>query len=89
MYPPYPQPSKGIIKILTNWNNNLPISSTDIEIYDINGIKINTGNTVTIENENAYKGYVVWDAQNYNPGIYILRISQGRETSVRKVAVTE
>ena len=87
--PPYPQPTNGIVKVETYWDSALPFTEKDIEIYDITGIKINTENTLSIQKENAYKGQIIWDASNYKTGIYIMKITHGTETRVRKIMVVD
>jgi hypothetical protein len=87
--PPYPQPTNGIVKVETYWDSGLPFTEKDIEIYDITGIKINTKNTLTVQKESIYKGDIIWDASNYKTGIYIMKITHGTETRVRKIMVVE
>ena len=88
-YPPYPQPTNNIVKIDTYWDSGLPFTEKDIEIYDLTGIKINTENTLTVQKESIYKGHIIWDASSYKTGIYIMKITHGTETRVRKIMVVE
>jgi hypothetical protein len=88
-YPPYPQPTNGIIKVETYWDSGLPFSEQDIEIYDLTGIKINLENTLTVQKESIYKGYIIWDSSNYKKGIYIMKITHGTETRVIKIMVVD
>ncbi|MCB0703588.1 MAG: hypothetical protein KDC55_12850, partial [Ignavibacteriae bacterium] len=39
-YPPYPNPAKSEVKILFYWDINLPMSTDDINIYDLSGKKV-------------------------------------------------
>jgi photosystem II stability/assembly factor-like uncharacterized protein len=87
--PPYPQPTNGIVKVETYWDSALPFTEKDIEIYDLTGIKINTENTLSIQKESIYKGHIIWDASSYKTGIYIMKITHGTETRVRKIMVVE
>jgi hypothetical protein len=87
--PPYPQPTNSIVKVETYWDSGLPFTEKDIEIYDITGIKINTENTLTVQKESIYKGHIIWDASSYKTGIYIMKITHGTETRVRKIMVVE
>ncbi len=87
--PPYPQPTNSIVKVETYWDSGLPFSEKDIEIYDITGIKINTENTLSIQKERIYKGHIIWDASSNKTGIYIMKITHGTETRVRKIMVVE
>jgi photosystem II stability/assembly factor-like uncharacterized protein len=87
--PPYPQPTNSIVKVETYWDSGLPFSEKDIEIYDLTGIKINIENTLSIQKESIYKGHIIWDASSYKTGIYIMKITHGTETRVRKIMVVE
>lgn len=88
-YPPYPHPTNSIVKVETYWDSGLPFSEKDIEIYDITGLKINTNETLTLQKESIHKGHIIWDVSNQKPGIYIMKITHGTETRVRKIMVVE
>ncbi len=88
-YPPYPHPTNGIIKVETYWDSALPFTEKDIEIYDLTGVKINTENTLSVQKESNCNGKIIWDASNYKTGIYIMKITHGTETRVRKIMVVE
>ena len=87
--PPFPHPTNGIIKVETYWDSALPFTENDIEVYDLTGVKINTENTLSVQKESNYNGKIIWDASNYKTGIYIMKITHGTETRVRKIMVVE
>ena len=87
--PPYPQPSNNQVKVEVYWDSNLPFTSEDVEIYNLTGIKINTFDQLNIIKESTWKGNIIWDASNQNPGIYIMKITHGTETRTRKILITE
>ncbi len=86
---PYPQPSNNQVKVEVYWDSGLPFTSDDVEIYDLTGIKINTEGQINIIKESTWKGNIIWDASNQNPGIYIMKITHGTETRTRKILITE
>ncbi len=88
-YPPYPQPTNNIVKIDTYWDSGLPFTEEDIEVYDLTGVKIKTENTLSIQKESAYNGKIIWDVSSQQPGIYIMKITHGTETRVRRIMVVE
>ncbi len=88
-YPPYPQPTNNIVKIDTYWDSGLPFTEEDIEVYDLTGVKIKTENTLSIQKESAYNGKIIWDVSSHQPGIYIMKITHGTETRVRRIMVVE
>lgn len=86
-YPPFPHPSKGIIKIKTYWDQNLPFSTDDLEIYNISGQLVKTNNSLQIEYINNYSGYVVWDVSSFNNDIFFIKIKHGTEVKFIKILV--
>ncbi len=86
-YPPFPHPSKGIIKIKTYWDQNLPFTTDDIEIYNISGQLIKSNNTLKIEFINNYSGYVVWNASSFKNDIFFIKIKHGTEVKFIKILV--
>ncbi len=87
--PPYPQPSNNQVKVEVYWDSGLPFTSDDVEIYDLTGVKININGQINVKKENNWKGNIIWDASNQNPGIYIMKITHGTETRTRKILITE
>ena len=87
--PPYPQPSNNQVKVEVYWDSDLPFTSDDVEIYDLTGIKRNTNGQISVIKENNWKGNIIWDASNHNPGIYIMKITHGTETRTRKIIITK
>ena len=87
--PPYPQPSNNQVKVEVYWDSGLSFTSDDVEIYDLTGVKININGQINVKKENNWKGNIIWDASNQNPGIYIMKITHGTETRTRKILITE
>ena len=87
--PPYPQPSNNQVKVEVYWDSDLPFTSDDVEIYDLTGIKLNINGQINVIKENNWKGNIIWDASNHNPGIYIMKITHGTETRTRKIIITK
>lgn len=86
-YPPFPHPTKGVVRIKTFWDQNLPFKLEDIELYNISGQLIKTKNSIQIENFNNYSGYVVWDASSFKSDIYFIKIKHGTEIKIIKILI--
>src|SRR3989339_334385 len=71
--PPYPIPGTNIIKSDIYWNKFYKIEDAKINVYDIQGFKLNNNNIV-IEPRTTYSGILKWDCSNINNGIYIIQI---------------
>ncbi len=86
-FPPFPQPTKQVVKISTYWDSALPFTVDDVEIYNLAGIKINIENKLSINKETNYNGHIIWDTSSEQAGIYIVNIKHGTETRTQKVMV--
>lgn len=89
VYPPFPHPTNKEIKINLYWDNYINFNLDNIEIYNLNGFKIDTQNTIFIEKESLYNGQIIWDLSKYQPGIYLIKINYGTENRVVKVIKPE
>ena len=83
LYPAYPNPFNPI----TNIQYGLPEPSyVKIEVYDIMGRSvvelINTFKT-------AGKHEIIWNANNYNSGIYLIKCSSGSRVLIQKVLLVK
>tara|TARA_B100000073_G_C23295624_1_gene396415 strand:- start:43 stop:534 length:492 start_codon:yes stop_codon:yes gene_type:complete len=77
--PPYPNPFNPIV----NFNvNNIETQEIDINIYDINGNKIDNIFNGTLTN-GLYN--FEWDASNFSTGIYFINCKNNNSTLVEKV----
>lgn len=86
-YPPFPQPSSTSVRIKTLWDSSLPFKVEDIEIYNLNGEKIDTKGKLTIEKEANNIGIINWDNSGNEPGTYIIKTTHGTATRITKVMV--
>ncbi len=86
---PYPQPTNTKVKVDIWWDSQLPINTDDIEIYNLQGVKVSTSDQLNITKESNWNGNIIWDASNQNPGIYLMKIKHGTETRTRKIIITE
>ena len=86
-YPPYPNPANSQINVLTYWDINLPMKESDISVYNLNGVKLDTKDKINIIKQADYYGIVTWDCSGEQPGIYIVRIAHGTEEKAVKVIV--
>ncbi|MCB0703402.1 MAG: T9SS type A sorting domain-containing protein [Candidatus Kapaibacterium sp.] len=86
-YPPYPNPAKSEVKVLFYWDINLPMSTDDINIYDLSGKKVITDSNLRIEKQANHYGNLIWDCSSVQPGIYLINIKHGTEEKAVKVVV--
>ena len=87
-YPPFPQPSATEVNIKSFWDSGvIDFTADDIEIYNINGEKINTKDKIKIRKEAQNIGTIIWDNSGVEPGIYIMRTKHGTETLITKIMV--
>ncbi len=87
-YPPFPQPSNNLVKIRTIWDSVIPFTEDDVEIYNLNGVKINTQGKLRIEMETKNTGFIVWENGSEQTGIYIVKTKHGTETRFNKIMIT-
>ncbi len=86
-YPPFPQPSNNEVRIRTIWDSVLPLTADDVEIFNINGEKIDVKNKISVENITKNTGYIVWDNSNMQSGIYVMKTVHGTETRITKIMI--
>ncbi len=86
-YPPFPQPSNYEVRIRTIWDSVLPLTSDDVEIFNIKGEKLDIKNKLSVEKETKNTGYIVWDNSNEEPGIYVMKTVHGTETRITKIMI--
>ena len=86
-YPPYPNPANSEVKVLFYWDINLPMTTDDINIYDISGKKINAYDKIRLVKLESHHGNLIWDCSSVQPGIYLINIKHGTEEKAVKVVV--
>lgn len=86
-YPPFPQPSNNLVKIRTIWDSVIPFTEEDVEIFNLNGVKINTQGKLRIEMETKNTGFIVWENGSEQTGIYIVKTKHGTETRFNKIMI--
>ena len=86
-YPPYPNPAKSEVKVLFYWDVNLPMTTDDINIYDITGKKIDSFDKISLVKQANHYGNLIWDCSTAQPGIYLINIKHGTEEKAVKVVV--
>ena len=86
-YPPYPNPAKSEVKVLFYWDENLPMTTDDISIYDITGKKIDAIGNISLVKQESHYGNLIWDCSSAQPGIYLINIKYGTEEKSVKVVV--
>lgn len=86
-YPPYPNPAEAEINILTYWDINLPMKESDIMVYDLDGIEVNTDDKIKLVKQADHYGKVIWDCSGETTGVYFINIKHGSESKVVKVLV--
>jgi hypothetical protein len=83
---PFPQPTRGEIKIKTFWDSGVSFSPDDVNLYDINGSLIDIIDFKII-NDTYNTGHIIFDTSNLNPGVYFVKINHGTEMKVCKILV--
>lgn len=85
-HPPFPQPTRGEIKIKTFWDSGVSFSPDDVNLYDINGSLIDIIDFKII-NDTYNTGHIIFNTSNLNPGVYFVKINHGTEMRVCKILV--
>jgi len=85
-HPPFPQPTRGEIKIKTFWDSGVSFSPDDVNLYDINGSLIDIVDFKII-NDTYNTGHIIFDTSSLNPGVYFVKINHGTEMKVCKILV--
>ena len=49
IYPPFPQPARNMMRALIYWDINLKMDVSNITLYDINGVRVETGGNLTLD----------------------------------------
>ena len=80
LYDIYPNPFNAITTFNINHNIN---SSLDISIFDISGRLIENFTF----NRPSYNQNVIWDASNYNSGIYIINFESSNTFITKKITL--
>src|SRR5690606_10998874 len=75
--PPFPNPSNNQIYVKVAFDNQLKVSKNNIEIYSIDGSKVDIKGEVSLIKEDDYHTLVTWNVENTNPGIFIMQITYG------------
>ncbi len=86
-FAPYPIPADN--KILCNiyWDSRYDINFAKISVYDIAGSAIASEGKISIKQENAISGDIVWDCHDEPNGIYFISITHGDVTRIIPVVV--
>jgi len=85
-FPPFPQPTRGEIKIKTFWDSGVSFTQDDVNLYDINGSLIDIID-FKIVNDTYNTGHIIFDTSNLYPGVYYVKINHGTEMKVCKILV--
>jgi hypothetical protein len=86
-YPPYPMPARSEVRAKIYFDSSTEISVENMAVYDIYGRKLPTKESLRLEQETFYSGYIIWDCAGVEPGVYIIRINHGTEVRAVKVMV--
>lgn len=84
---PYPQPSRNEVRVKLTWENIKPLEIDDVEIYDINGNKIETKDQIRFEEYSLNYAKIVWDNTNTKPGVYYIKVKNGDDMATQKILV--
>ncbi len=84
LYDNYPNPFNPVTKIKFDIPQDAADKNALLEIYDITGRLVEV---VLNESLNAGKYEISWNASQTASGIYIYRLSAGKYTAVKKMAV--
>lgn len=87
IYPPYPNPAKKEISFPIFWDPIYDIKLAKISVFDINGMKIDTKNKITLTQNEPYKGNIILNCDDFKNGIYLLQIKHGSGSRVTKFII--
>lgn len=87
-YPPFPLPAENEVRTLIYWDNRIDIGKDDIGVYDIYGTKIAGSEQLYIDKLNSYSGYLVWDCNGVESGVYLIHVKHGTTNAIIKVIVS-
>lgn len=83
---PYPNPTNDKIKIEITHDNYSKLDINDIEIFTINGRKVDNIK-LTIDRLSNYRDNLVWDCSKNKPGVYLINVKYGNKARTEKVIV--
>jgi len=87
---PYPLPAKNIVKSDIYWTKSTPIENIQINIFDINGAKLQLKNKkISLDRAEPYSGTLTWDCSDINSGIFIIQIELSYASISFPVVVTK
>ena len=84
-YPPFPLPSHGYVRALVYWDLNSNTDDFIITIFNINGIKVAGNGDIAFEKISKYSGYILWDGNNMEKGIYFINIKNKNISNTLKI----
>lgn len=84
-YPPFPLPSHGYVRALLYWDLNSNPDDFIITIFNINGIKVAENGDIAFERISNYSGYILWDGNNMEKGIYFINIKNKKLSNTIKI----
>lgn len=73
-FPPYPLPASDFVMTHIYWDPNFDMENADISVYDISGTKVAGRESIQIEKESVWSGYLRWDCSNVANGIYLINV---------------
>ena len=85
LYPPFPLPSNGFVRALIYWDLNSNPNDFKITIFNINGIKVAGNSDIAFEKISNYSGYILWDGNNMEKGIYFINIENKKISNTLKI----
>ncbi len=87
LYQPYPNPTNNEINTEVFWSNSFDIDNSDIGVFNLNGIKVSSHTSLTLEKLNVNKGNIKWNCVGQPKGTYLIKIQHGNNTKTVKVVV--
>ena len=86
-FPPKPLPAKKSVRTLIYWSTNIKFDINEIIVVDINGYVVSHKDQISIDPLTSYSAYLKWDCSGVIPGIYLIKIRHGSQSSSIKVVV--
>jgi hypothetical protein len=77
-----PNPFNSVMKIAAS-HQLLAVSKIKLEIYDINGKLVDK----LITDSRQLKAGINWNAQNFSPGVYLVKVRVGSKTVTQRIVL--
>lgn len=87
-YPPFPLPAMNQVRSKIYWDRNIDIDKDEINVFNINGNKVAGKEKISIEKIDDWSGYLSWDCNGMESGVYLIIVKHGTGNNVIKVIVS-